>query len=89
MKTVVAAFEAIDELSKTPDGRQYLGEVFVLDEKSKLEKPEDAKFLKDFISETMKSMAMIDYPYPANFLTPLPGWPVKVSPSVECVSTLT
>uniref|UniRef100_A0AC35GYF3 Uncharacterized protein n=1 Tax=Panagrolaimus sp. PS1159 TaxID=55785 RepID=A0AC35GYF3_9BILA len=76
-KTIVAAFNAIDELSKSDQGRNYLNQVFVLDKKSQIEKIEDAKFLKDFISETMKSMAMIDYPYPANFLTPLPGWPVK------------
>ncbi|KAE9556588.1 hypothetical protein FO519_000282 [Halicephalobus sp. NKZ332] len=76
-KVVNAAFKAIDELSKTEDGRKKLNKEFSLDEKSLIQKQEDGAFLAGFISEAMKSMAMIDYPYPANFLTELPGWPVK------------
>jgi len=77
VKAINAAFKAIDELAKTDDGRKQLNKEFVLDEKSLITKPEDSAFLKGFVSEAMKSMAMIDYPYPADFLTSLPGWPVK------------
>uniref|UniRef100_A0A8C8U9J4 Lysosomal Pro-X carboxypeptidase n=1 Tax=Peromyscus maniculatus bairdii TaxID=230844 RepID=A0A8C8U9J4_PERMB len=38
---------------------------------------EDIQRLKDWLSETWVNLAMVNYPYPANFLKPLPSWPVK------------
>lgn len=60
-------------------GRSYLNSLFKLEEKSFLQKSEDVNFLKAFIRESFESMAMVNYPYPSEFLAPLPGWPVKVS----------
>lgn len=60
-------------------GRAFLNKRFKLEEKSQLKEPKDADFLVAFIKEIFESMAMVDYPYPTSFLTPLPGWPVKVS----------
>jgi lysosomal Pro-X carboxypeptidase len=31
------------------------------------------------LSNGYQYMAMTDYPYPANFLEPMPAWPVDVS----------
>lgn len=39
----------------------------------------DISYLKDWISETWLNLAMVDYPYEANFLQPLPAWPIKVT----------
>jgi len=39
---------------------------------------DDVMKLKDWLSDTWINLAMVDYPYAASFLEPLPGWPVKV-----------
>jgi len=39
---------------------------------------DDVTLLKDWLSDTWINLAMVDYPYAASFLEPLPGWPIKV-----------
>ncbi len=39
----------------------------------------DVKNLKDYLTNVWTNLAMVDYPYPANFLAPLPAYPIKVS----------
>ena len=48
-----------------------------------LNSTEDADQVKGWLSSIYVNLAMVDYPYPANFLAPLPGWPIKVS--TDCV----
>lgn len=43
----------------------------------------DVSLLKDWISDVLVNLAMVNYPYPANFLAPLPGNPVKVNAILE------
>ncbi|CAI5444857.1 unnamed protein product [Caenorhabditis angaria] len=76
-KAIDKGWMALEEFAKTEDGRQYLNQVFKLDSKSLIEKPEDISFLKGYIRESMEAMAMVNYPYPTSFLGNLPGWPVK------------
>uniref|UniRef100_A0AC34QB69 Uncharacterized protein n=1 Tax=Panagrolaimus sp. JU765 TaxID=591449 RepID=A0AC34QB69_9BILA len=77
VKKIASAFKFLDEYAKTEQGRLYLNKVFSLDPKSLINNTDDVKKLKAFLADTMKTMAMVDYPYPANFLAPLPAWPVK------------
>lgn len=35
--------------------------------------------LREYLEDIFESMAMVNYPYPSNYLAELPGWPVRVS----------
>ncbi|VDM53294.1 unnamed protein product [Angiostrongylus costaricensis] len=59
-------------------GRSYLNELFHLEDKSRLASEDDYKFLSDYIKEVFETMALVNYPYPAEFFSLLPAWPVKV-----------
>ncbi|VDL69870.1 unnamed protein product [Nippostrongylus brasiliensis] len=76
-KAVEKGWQALKALAQTDDGRTYLNELFHLEEKSRVESGDDHQFLAAFIREVFESMAMVNYPYPTEFLAPLPGWPVK------------
>jgi lysosomal Pro-X carboxypeptidase len=39
----------------------------------------DISKLISVISDALGTMAMVNYPYPTNFVAPLPAWPVKES----------
>lgn len=43
-----------------------------------LETTDDVVQVKNWAFEVYVSLAMVNYPYPANFLAPLPANPVKV-----------
>uniref|UniRef100_A0A0M3IZ85 Putative serine protease pcp-1 (inferred by orthology to a C. elegans protein) n=1 Tax=Anisakis simplex TaxID=6269 RepID=A0A0M3IZ85_ANISI len=76
-RTITNGFAAIMSLSETASGRQYLNDLFHIEQKSLLTKPEDGGYLIGWINEAIVYMAMVDYPYPSNFLEPLPGWPIN------------
>lgn len=58
-------------------GRNFLNENFKLSSESQLHNPEDGNELVQGIQGIMETLAMVDYPYAANFLAFLPAWPVK------------
>lgn len=68
------SWSAINSLTTTPKGRDWLNSEW------KLCKPvnntEDVKALKDYLANVWTNLAMADYPYMANFLAPLPAFPV-------------
>ncbi|KAK6044993.1 serine carboxypeptidase S28, partial [Cooperia oncophora] len=76
-KAIEKGWRALKSLAAKEDGRAYLNELFHLDEKSRMSSSDDYNFLASFIREVFESMAMVNYPYPTEFLAPLPGWPVK------------
>lgn len=39
----------------------------------------DVQNLIDTLTDSIGTMAMVDYPYPTNFVEPLPAWPVNYS----------
>ncbi|VDO49198.1 unnamed protein product [Haemonchus placei] len=78
-KAIERGWRALKNLAKTEKGRAYLNDLFHLEEKSRVASDDDHKFLASFVREVFESMAMVNYPYPSEFLAPLPGWPVKVS----------
>ncbi|XP_045413206.1 lysosomal Pro-X carboxypeptidase [Lemur catta] len=69
------SWDAINRLSNTSRGIQWLTEAFHLCSPLASEK---IQRLKDWITETWLNLAMVDYPYASNFLQPLPAWPIKV-----------
>lgn len=57
-------------------GRQKLSSIFKLCKP--LSDEAGVSALKEWLSGTYGNLAMVDYPYEANFLEPLPAWPIKV-----------
>ncbi|XP_033119205.1 lysosomal Pro-X carboxypeptidase-like [Anneissia japonica] len=74
-KVVKRSWDVINTLAKSDEGRSKLTKLLRLC--SKVEDQEDVSGVKSWISATWFNLAMVDYPYPANFLEPLPAWPVK------------
>lgn len=73
-KNIRASWDIIDKMSNSEAGFKFMTDEF------KLCFPLNSSNIMDFknwLSETWFDLAMIDYPYPANFLQPLPAWPVK------------
>lgn len=69
------SWKVIDDFGSNDAGRQFLTNTL------KLCKPltsmKNISDLKDWLYNTYGNLAMVDYPYPATFLEPLPGWPIK------------
>ncbi|XP_005074170.1 lysosomal Pro-X carboxypeptidase [Mesocricetus auratus] len=74
-ESIRRSWGAINRLSRTDSGLQWLTKALHL---CRPLTSEDISNLKDWISETWVNLAMVDYPYEANFLQPLPAWPITV-----------
>ena len=59
------------------EGRKKLQEYFDLCDP--LTTPESVYSLAYELADAWGSVAMVNYPYPTEFLQPLPAWPVSVS----------
>ncbi|XP_061538608.1 lysosomal Pro-X carboxypeptidase [Phycodurus eques] len=70
-----ASWRAISNLSTTAQGLQWLSEEFGLCAPLKSDK--DVLGFKSWLQETWVNLAMVDYPYKADFLQPLPRWPIQ------------
>ncbi|XP_072547921.1 lysosomal Pro-X carboxypeptidase [Salminus brasiliensis] len=74
-KNIRRSWMAISNVSSTDEGLQWLSKEFGLCSPLK---EEDVSGFKGWLQETWVNLAMVDYPYEANFLQPLPRWPIKV-----------
>ncbi|KAM9317585.1 LOW QUALITY PROTEIN: lysosomal Pro-X carboxypeptidase [Pholidichthys leucotaenia] len=70
------SWKAIDNVTSTVSGLQWLSEEFSLC--TALKNKLDVITFKNWLQETWVNLAMVDYPYEANFLQPLPPWPIQV-----------
>lgn len=77
---MVIFFDSQNKIGKFLDeGRNFLNKAFRLSDKSLIKEESDGQQLIKSLEEIMGTLAMVDYPYPAKFLSDLPGWPVKVA----------
>lgn len=69
------SWKAINNVSSTASGLQWLSEQFSLC--APLKSKNEVAAFKSWLQETWVNLAMVDYPYQANFLQPLPRWPIQ------------
>nr|CAD7398982.1 unnamed protein product [Timema cristinae] len=74
--TIRKSWDFINTITSTDAGKQWLSSNWKLCKP--LKTTIDIHQLKDWLSDVYINLAMVDYPYPANFLEPLPANPVKV-----------
>lgn len=75
-KNIRMSWKAIENISATASGLQWLSEEFGLC--APLQSKNDVFGFKSWLQETWVNLAMVDYPYEADFLQPLPPWPIQV-----------
>ncbi|XP_033632397.1 lysosomal Pro-X carboxypeptidase-like [Asterias rubens] len=74
-ETIRASWATIDSFAKTVGGRKQLQmSLRLCDSLDTMDKVTD---VKAWLSETWFNLAMVDYPYPASFLEPLPAFPIE------------
>ena len=74
---IKAGFDQLLELREQADSYQTLHDIFNL-----CDVPSGAAEVQSLINtldSSLGTMAMVDYPYPTNFVEPLPAWPVTYS----------
>ncbi|XP_018027731.1 lysosomal Pro-X carboxypeptidase isoform X2 [Hyalella azteca] len=74
VQTIRKSWDAINKMAATAEGRAWLSDAWRLCKP--LNSTDDAKNLKSYLSDVWTNLAMADYPYMANFLAPLPAYPV-------------
>ncbi|XP_033743096.1 lysosomal Pro-X carboxypeptidase-like [Pecten maximus] len=75
IKNIRKSWGIINTMGATDSGRARLSTSFDLC--ALLNTSADTDALKSWLVDIMFNLAMVDYPYPASFLEPLPGWPIK------------
>jgi len=84
--TVKKSWDIILRIGLTEDGRQFLSDTFSLCKP--LKNYIYVLALVEWLGGIYDNVAEVNYPYPANFIQPLPGWPVKAMCSSMTNSSL-
>ncbi|GLG94684.1 Lysosomal Pro-X carboxypeptidase, partial [Gryllus bimaculatus] len=74
MKSIQKSWKTIDSFAGSESGRLWLNKNWKLCKP--LNKTEDGLALKAWLSDVLVNLAMVNYPYPSNFLAPLPAYPI-------------
>ncbi|XP_072040241.1 lysosomal Pro-X carboxypeptidase-like [Amphiura filiformis] len=75
-KNIRRSWDVMTKFGKTASGRQTLFTNLRLCDP--LKTSSDVEGIKSWLSEVYDNLAMVDYPYAASFLEPLPAYPIKV-----------
>ncbi|XP_042232640.1 lysosomal Pro-X carboxypeptidase-like [Homarus americanus] len=70
------SWAAIDAVTADEVGMNWLTGAWKLCQPLKTQK--DVQKVKEYLTDVWTNLAMVDYPYPAEFLAPLPANPIKV-----------
>ncbi|TKR67981.1 hypothetical protein L596_024041 [Steinernema carpocapsae] len=70
-------WDIIYKNANTTEGQKLLNEIFHIDPETPINSKDQANNLIAYITTGLDYMAMTNYPYPSEFLTKMPGWPVQ------------
>ncbi|KAK7070268.1 Serine-type peptidase activity protein [Halocaridina rubra] len=76
VEVIRKSWSALNTVTADDEGKAWLSNSWKLCDPLKSEK--NITDFKDYLSNVWTNLAMVDYPYPANFLAPLPAYPIKV-----------
>ncbi|CAG7717024.1 unnamed protein product [Allacma fusca] len=74
-KSIRVSWKHLNTLGQSDGGRQWLTTNWKLCQS--LNNQSDLQMLKDWLYNVYGNLAMVDYPYAASFLEPLPAYPIK------------
>ncbi|XP_076749843.1 lysosomal Pro-X carboxypeptidase [Xylocopa sonorina] len=74
-KLIRKSWSVITNMTSTGNGRKWLSDNWKLCEP--LKNSSDVKLLKSYLKDIYTNVAEVNYPYKANFLAPLPAYPVN------------
>jgi len=73
--TIRRSWKALDQVLSTDEGKAWLQKEWNLC--TQLPANVSAEPIKEYLADVWTNLAMVDYPYAANFLAPLPAFPIK------------
>lgn len=76
VEVIRKSWDAVNTVAADDAGKTWLSDTWKLC--NPLVSEGNVTALKSYLTNVWTNLAMVDYPYPANFLAPLPAYPIKV-----------